>query len=438
MTATSLSARHSLIGAAVTILFFGSTVTQAGAATPAGPAAQGGTLALADRGAPDDPEFYSDVLPILQENCQACHRINGANMGGMVAPMSLITYEETRRWSTTIAERVATRSMPPWYASEIHNGQFRNERTLTDDQISTLVRWAETGAASGDPKDAPPPVKFPDTEWAFGEPDLVVPIPEPYFVEDDVKDLYVTLVGRITEEMLPEPRWIRATQVRPGEAVHHVVSNLGGQTPGMGAKVYREGFGQLVSPGEIVGWQLHYNKEAGPGTGRWDENTSINLQFHPVGYEPTCQTGSDAMGNYTFRIPAGDPNYGAKSEFTFPTDAYIISYFPHMHLRGKEMKIMAYYPDGSEEIVLHVPKYDFNWQTVYEYEEFKFVPAGTRLETTGWFDNSAANPHNPDPTVDITGPTFLGEAVPTHREMMYSLVTFTPLPSESGEPCDGR
>ncbi len=144
------------------------------------------------------------------------------------------------------------------------------------------------------------------------------------------------------------------------------------------------------------------------------------------------------MGNYTFRIPAGDPNYPAKSEFTFPTDAYIISYFPHMHLRGKEMKIVAYYPDGSEEIVLHVPKYDFNWQTVYEYEEFKFVPAGTRLETTGWFDNSAANPHNPDPTVDVTGPTFLGEAVPTTREMMYSLVTYTPLPSESGEPCDGR
>jgi len=407
-----------LIGAAVAILLWGGAATQAAAATQA------------------PTEFYRDVLPILQENCQACHRINGANMGGMIAPMSLVTYEDTRRWSTKMAERVSTRSMPPWYASEIHNGQFRNERTLTDNQISTLVRWAESGAASGDPKDAPPPVKFPDSEWSFGEPDLVVPIPEPYFVEDDVKDLYVTLVGRITEEMLPEPRWIRATQVRPNEAVHHVVSNLAGQTPGMGAKVFREGFGQLVSPGDIVGWQLHYNKEAGPGTGLWDETTSINLQFHPVGYEPTCQTGADAMGNYTFRIPAGDPNYAAKSEFTFPTDAYIISYFPHM--RGKEMKIVAYYPDGSEEIVLHVPKYDFNWQTVYEYEEFKFVPAGTRLETTGWFDNSAANPHNPDPTVDVTGPTFLGEAVPTHREMMYSLVTYTPLPSESGEACDGR
>ena len=436
MTARSSSACNWIIGIAVTILFWG-TATQAGAATLAGPAAQAGTVAQANDGTPVHPEFYRDVLPILQENCQACHRINGNNMGGMIAPMSLITYEETRRWSAKIANRVATRSMPPWYASEIHNGQFRNERTLTDDQISTLVRWADTGAVSGDPKDAPAPLAFPDSEWSIGEPDLVVRIPEPYFVGDHVEDEYVSFVGVITEEMLPEPRWVRATQVRPGEAVHHVVSNLGGQTPGMGAKVYREGFGQLVRPGQTVGWQMHYNKEAGPGTGLWDE-TEIMLQFHPVGYEPRCATGSDAMGNYTFRIPANDPNYSAKSEFTFPTDAYIISYFPHMHLRGKEMKIMAYYPDGSEEIVLHVPKYDFNWQTVYEYDEFKFVPAGTRLETTGWWDNSAANPHNPDPTVDVTGPTFLGQAVPTTREMMYSLVTYTPVPSESGEPCDGR
>ena len=324
MTARIGSQCDWLIGAAVAILLWGGAATQAAAATQA------------------PPEFYRDVLPILQDNCQACHRINGANMGGMIAPMSLVTYEDTRRWSTKMAERVATRSMPPWYASPIHNGQFRNERTLTDDQISTLVRWAETGAVSGDPKNAPAPVKFPDSEWSVGEPDLIVPIPEPYFLEDDLEDLYVTPVGRITEEMLPEPRWIRATQVRPNAAVHHVVSNLGGQTPGMGAKIFREGFGQLVSPGEIVGWQLHYNKEAGPGTGLWDESTAIMLQFHPVGYEPICQTGSDAMGNYTFRITANDPNYSAKSEFTFPTAAYIISDFPHMHMRGKEMKKRAY------------------------------------------------------------------------------------------------
>jgi hypothetical protein len=163
---------------------------------------------------------------------------------------------------------------------------------------------------------------------------------------------------------------------------------------------------------------MHYHKEPGPGTGRWDQ-TEVGLKFYPDGYTPKFRFHGDPMGNFRFRIPPGDPNYSAKSEFTFPTDARIVSFMPHMHLRGKSAKIMAYYPDGSEEILLDVPRYDFNWQTTYEFNEYRFVPAGTRLEMTGAWDNSADNPYNPDPTQEVRW------GRPTTSEMMFAWMRYT-------------
>lgn len=375
--------------------------------------------------APARPEFYKDVLPILQRHCQSCHRPSGLNLGGMVAPMALMSFDDARPWAKAIAKRVSERSMPPWHASNIHHGQFANERTLTDDEIAIVVQWAETGANRGNPKDGPAPLKFPDSEWSFGEPDLIVSLPERYFVDDDVRDRYVNFESRIGEALLSEPRYISASEVKPGsKAVHHVISTFGGLTPGMEPNIQREGFGQLIRPGQPVAWEMHYNKEAGPGTGLWDA-TKIGLKFYPKDWKPTYRAMPALLGNYTFRIPAGDPNYTCKAEFTFAQDARIMSYFPHMHLRGKEMKLVAYYPDGSEEILLHVPNYDFNWQTVYKYKEFKFVPKGTRLELTARYDNSAGNKNNPDPTVDVEGPKTPGAPMQTDQEMMYTLLYYT-------------
>ena len=308
----------------------------------------------------------------------------------------------------------------------------------TDDEIAIIVRWVETGAAKGNEKDAPPPLEFPDSSWSFGEPDLIVKLPEKYFVDDDVTDRYVNFKGEVSKDLLDEPRYIRAMEVKPGSvAVHHVVSTLGGLTPGMEPNVYREGFGQKITPGQPVHWEMHYNKEAGPGTGLYDQ-TSIGMLLHPRGWKPKYRTKATVLGNYTFKIPAGAKHYEIKAEYTFKQDAELMSYFPHMHLRGTEMKMTAYYPDGDEEVIMHIPKYDFNWQTVYKYKDFRFIPAGTRLELSGWFDNSADNPFNPDPTVEVEGPKFLGAPMRTEDEMMYTLITYTdPMPKDVAHAIGG-
>ncbi len=385
-----------------------------------------GLHAVAESAPVSKPSFHRDVLPILQENCQTCHRPNGNNMGGMIAPMALMTYTEARPWAKAIAKQVAARTMPPWHAAPEHHGQFANERTLEEVEIATILRWVETGAARGNPKDAPEPIVFANTEgWGIGIPDAIVSMPEPYFVADDVEDLYINFETTISEEVLPEPRWMQAHQVRAGsEAVHHVISSLGSLVPGGDPRFYREGYGRLVKPGQTVKFQMHYHKEPGPGTGQWDQ-TEVGLKFYPADYEPTFKMEGDPIGNFRFRIPPGDPNYSATSSFTFPTDARIVSFMPHMHLRGKAVRIMAYYPDGSTERVLEVPKYDFNWQTTYEYAEYKFVPKGTRLEMTGWWDNSENNPYNPDPTAEVRW------GRPTTAEMMFAWMRYTdPLPSD--------
>lgn len=378
-------------------------------------------------GAPaSKPTYHRDVLPILQENCQVCHRSNGDNMGGMIAPMSLITYQEVRPWAKAIAKQVAARTMPPWHASPEHHGVFANERTLTQEEIDTVVRWVQTGATRGNITDGPKPVHFKNTGgWGIGVPDLVVSFDEPYFVDDDVEDLYIDIETSISEEELPEARWVQAHQVRAGsEAVHHVITSIGALVPGGDPRFYREGYGRLVEPGQHIRFQMHYHKEPGPGTGMQDQ-TEVGLKFYPRGYTPRFKFHSDPLGNFRFKIPAGDPNYSAKSEFTFPDDARLVSFMPHMHLRGKAVRIMAYYPDGEEELLLRVPKYDFNWQTTYEYKEYKSVSKGTRLEMTAWWDNSADNAYNPDPTKAIRW------GRPTTAEMMFGWMRYTdPLPSE--------
>lgn len=366
------------------------------------------------------PTFNKDVLPILQENCQVCHRPSGNNMGGMIAPMSLMTYSEVRPWAKAIAKQVSGKTMPPWHAAPEHHGQFENERTLNDDDIATIERWVDKGAVRGNPKDAPEAIQFADSDgWGIGIPDVVVSMPEPYFVDDEVRDLYIDFETTLGEDILTESRWVQANQVRAGSgAVHHVISSLGSLVPGGDPRFYREGYGRRIKPGQKVTFKMHYHKEPGAGTGVWDQ-TKVGLKFYPKDYEPTYKFHGDSMGNFRFNIPAGDPNYFVKSEFTFPNDARIVSFMPHMHLRGKAVEIMAYYPDGSHERVLNVPQYDFNWQTTYEYEEYKFVPKGTRLEMTAWWDNSADNPSNPDPTKNITW------GRPTTSEMMFAWMRYT-------------
>ncbi|MFP6582825.1 MAG: hypothetical protein VCD00_09750 [Candidatus Hydrogenedentota bacterium] len=371
---------------------------------------------------PKNPTYYKDVAPIFQESCQLCHRTQGANFGGMVAPMALIDYAEVRPWAKAIAKAVTAKVMPPWSASPDQHGQFRNERVLNDEDIETITKWVRQGAKRGNPKDAPAPKTFPGdgTGWQIGEPDLIVDMGADYFVEDDVEDLYVDFQTTFTEEQLPEDRWLRSVEFIGGsQAVHHVIARpLGGMAPGYDPVHYADGFGVKLKKGTSVEWDMHYHKEAGPGTGTWDR-TKAGIVFWKKGDEIDHVIGTESLGSFRFNIPAGAENYADSAEYTFTEDTMIVSFNPHMHLRGKSAKYTLTYPDGTKEVALEVPKYDFNWQITYTYSEPKRVPKGTVIRYDAAWDNSANNPSNPDPTRNV------GWGRPTTDEMMFGWMRHT-------------
>ncbi len=367
------------------------------------------------------PTYYGEVQTILEQNCQSCHRPNGANLGGMVAPMAFTSYQETRPWARSIARQVEAGLMPPWHAAPELHGVFENERALAPEQRAALIAWARGGAPMGNAADAPPARVWEASDgWTIGEPDLVMDMGQDYFVEDDVEDQYINFETTITKEMLPEPRWIKAVEFRPGgPVVHHIIARpLGGIAPGNDPTVHDDGFGTLLEPGTTIRWQMHYHKEAGPGTGVLDRS-SVAIRFYPEDYKPDYVMQNAAMGRFDFEIPAGDENYVATTNHTFERDSLLLGYTPHMHLRGKSAHYLAKYPDGTEEVLLDVPRYDFNWQTHYKYPAGgKRIPAGTELELTMAWDNSADNPANPDPTKTVT------YGGPTTSEMMFGFVSY--------------
>ncbi|MYB17462.1 MAG: hypothetical protein F4Y16_00475 [Holophagales bacterium] len=367
------------------------------------------------------PTYYGEVQNILEQNCQVCHRPNGANLGGMVAPMAFTSYQETRPWARSIARQVESGLMPPWHAAPRHHGVFENERSLSDEHKATLSAWAKGGAPMGNAADSPPAKVWERSDgWTIGEPDLVMDMGQDFFVEDDVRDQYVNFETVITEEMLPEPRWIKAVEFRPGgPVVHHIIARpFGGIAPGNDPTVHHDGFGTLVKPGTTIRWNMHYHKEPGPGTGTWDRS-SVALRFYPKDYKPDHVMQSKSMGKFDFEIPPGDANYVATTTAKFDRDALLLGYTPHMHLRGKSAHYLAKYPDGTEEVLLDVPRYDFNWQTHYKYPAGgKKIPAGTEIELTMTWDNSADNPANPDPTKTVV------YGGPTTAEMMFGFVSY--------------
>lgn len=362
---------------------------------------------------PARPTFTKDVLPILQENCQDCHRPKPINMSGMVAPFPLIEYDEVRPWAKAIAKAVNTRYMPPWFATEEFHGVFRNERSLTDDEIATIVKWVEINAPRGNPADAPEPRVFGEQEWWLGEPDLLVTLPEPIWVGDDVEDWQPNVEIPLTEEMLPENRWIKTIEAQAGsDPVHHIVvysrtpgggsgaasiggGNIGGLAPGAEPSLMQEGYGVLLEKGTTLRVNMHYHKEAGPGTGVWDQSR-LGFFFYPKDAD-VKPVNIEPIGSLDFEIPPHQKDWVVGMARTFERPFRVLNYLPHMHVRGVAAKYVAYLPDGTQETVLDVPRYDYNWQLYYEYPEPRLFPAGTRIEVQMTFDNSAENESNPDP-----------------------------------------
>lgn len=366
---------------------------------------------------PEKPTFTKDVLPIFQQHCQTCHRPKPLNMSGMTAPFSLTTYEEARPWAKAIAKAVESKKMPPWFATEQFHGVFANERGLSADEIATVTKWVEQGAARGNPSDAPEPIKFEDSEWWLGEPDLVVGWDEPIWVGDDVTDWQPNIDIPLTEEMLPEDRWIRSIEAQAGsEAVHHIVvykldpgnsqmnnlggQNIGGLAPGAEPRFVQDGYGIHLKKGSTLRVNMHWHKEAGPGTGQFD-NSKLGFFFYPKGTKVN-PIQIEPIGSTDFTIPPNTDNYTVSMARTFNTPVRILNYLPHMHVRGKSAKYTAFYPDGTTELLLDVPNFDYNWQLYYEYPEPKLLPAGTRVEVEMVYNNTAENPSNPDPNKAIT------------------------------------
>ena len=362
-----------------------------------------------------DATYYRDVLPVLQANCQGCHRPEGLNLGGLVAPMSFTSYEETRPWARAIARKVEAHEMPPWYATA-PKGVFSNERGLTDEEIRTIVNWVDAGAPAGNRADAPAPRQFAEETsggWSLGTPDFVFQLDEPYFVDDDVYDLNISFFRTLTETDLPDDVWVRGWEFKTGagSVAHHMCGFLRGPSPdnrpieevaaeegatgtgqlltcvaeGAEAVMLPDGFGLRLETGSTITYNMHYHKEPGAGSGVWTQpEIAFFVEERPVQFRVV----NDSIGNTGFEIPPNHPNYRVGNSRTLEQDTYVLTYWPHGHLRATASRYTAVYPDGREELLLDVPQYNQGWQETYMLKEPKLLPKGTRIDVSIWFDNS--------------------------------------------------
>jgi len=430
-----------------------------------------GFASAAQAQTPAHPEvtFHKDVAPILQKNCQTCHRT------GDIAPMSLMTYQEARPWAKSIRQRVIDGTMPPWHADPNY-GPFRNDRRLSEKEIATIVAWVDGGAKEGNIKDAPQPVDFTEG-WRIGKPDVILSMDE-YTVQPSGPDEYIYFRIRTN---FTEDKYVRAAQIMPGnrKVVHHVLAYvqpaamgvpsrsdfesynravgqpifkndgeairvtpeapvyddacglpnggsalsgdltggrrwvLVGYAPGSTPAEFDPGIAMKIPAGSDILFQVHYTRKAEAEKDR----TSIGLVFAKQAPEKLMQTRW--VQNYYFSIPPNAAGHIVKGCYTFANDVRVRSFFPHMHLRGKSMEFTAFYPDGRIESLMKVSKYDFSWQTTYILQKPLLVPKGTRIVVTARFDNSLNNRFNPDANATVRW----GD--PTTDEMMIGGMDYT-------------
>jgi hypothetical protein len=399
------------------------------------------------------PTFSKDVLPILQKNCQSCHR------PGEIGPMPLLTFDQARPYARAIKRATETKKMPPWFADSTVQ-HYANDMSMSAADIATLGAWSDAGAPEGTKADAPAPRQFAEG-WnivASGKtPDKVIQMPEAFQIpaKGTVEYTYIILPTGFTEDT-----WVTAAEIRPGNRalMHHAVLYLrtpgsqwlheypkgvpfvpkpregtegrssdgdrqtegsladewlAGYVPGSRPYALPEDTAFLVKAGSDFVLQLHYTANGSAGT----DLTRIGLTLSKQA--PARRAFIALVNSARFKIPAGDPAYSAKALETLAVDAEILGAGPHMHLRGKAMDLKATYPDGRAETLFSVPRYDFNWQQMYDFGAGKKAPKGTRLVVTGVWDNSESNRFNPNPKVDVTW----GDQ--SWEEMLLGIVTLS-------------
>jgi hypothetical protein len=328
--------------------------------------------------------------------------------------------------------------MPPWHPDPKY-GSFANDRSLSAEDRKALLGWVEQGCPKGDLKDLPPARDFPDG-WRVGKPDVVFSMPKPFTVpakggRNGVKYQYIKVDPGFKEDV-----WVQAAEVRPGNraVVHHIIvyvlppegrardhvdgignGYLSAFAPGDLPSVFPAGTAKKIPKGALLVFQMHYT----PNGVEQDDRSSIGLIFAKE--PPKWEVRTRAVAQQLLLIPPGNSNYEATSTTKFTKDAELVSFFPHMHLRGKDFRYTVVYPDGKKEVLLSVPKYDFDWQSNYTLKERLKLPAGTRLDCVAHFDNSSDNPNNPDPEKWVAW----GEQ--TWEEMMIGFVDYvTPVPEK--------
>ncbi len=415
--------------------------------------------------------FSKDIAPIFFKNCAQCHRPDD------IAPFSVLSYKDVRPWAKSIKEKVVTREMPPWHADP-HFGQFQNEMRLSQAEVDAITAWVDGGAKEGSPKDLPSLPKYSET-WEVGQPDVVLTMPQEYELPAKGADdyIYIRVPTNFTEDKWIQAAEFRPGNKR---VVHHAVvfvespmfykmaqdnakkagkdasnpisifemdafknsfrdgtvnrtkpdapvmndgcagnRNSGGggapllsaYAPGKNADIFPAGTAKRIPAGSNLIFQMHYAKTTGKPE---KDRTTVALVFAKQPVEKMIE--SLLIVNEQFAIPPGAENHEATACSTMRRDVDLVSYFPHMHVRGKAMKYEVIYPDGKRETLLNVDRYFFNWQTLYKLKQPVALPKGSRLMVTGWFDNSTKNKLNPDPTKTVR----FGE--PTYDEMLVGFV----------------
>ena len=375
------------------------------------------------------PTFNKDVLPVLQKNCQTCHR------PGQIAPMSFLDYKSTRPWAKAMKTAVESRKMPPWFADH-QFGEFQNDRTLPQTDIDIITKWADAGAPEGDAKDAPPPVQWPSEGWQI-KPDIIIDGPE----------FKVPAKGIIewTNIMVPggfmKDTWITSMELLPGDrsVTHHICIAFKPHTPDVvyyvptwtdkvrdadGSEIpdtrqqvtpsgandtlqfcyvpgtqfqdYRPfGAGKLVPAGTDIQFRLHYTANGKEVIDR--PRVGLTVAKEPPQRQYVNFVINSAQEPAVFAIPPNDANWQAPiSEATFLEDVDLVWAMAHMHVRGKDMTYKLTYPDGRVETILSIQNYDYNWQLGYQFKPIR-LPKGTKLTVIAHYDNSPSNRANPDP-----------------------------------------
>jgi hypothetical protein len=384
---------------------------------------------------PSTVTFTKDVAPILQKSCQNCHR------PGAIAPMSLLTYQDARPWARSIKQKVTAREMPPWYIDRhIGISKFKDDPSLTDAEIATIVKWVDAGAPQGIPADMPKPRVFADDDkWHIGKPDMIVSLPKPYELRANGPDEFYDVD---VDPGFKEDMYIAAVETKPEpysfKVVHHATANMiedeeedpvglffNEYALGKNGDIFPENSGRLIKAGS----KIHFNLHLHPSGERALVNVSIGFKLYPKGQVPKYVAFTQHMGdNNDLDIPPGEISR-TDGYFRLPKPAVISAFQPHMHNRGKAMCMEAIYPDirpdsarpgpARTETLSCVSNYQFGWHITYPYADDvqPLLPAGTIVHITAWHDNTAANKYNPNPR------NWVGYGQRTIDEMSFAWVS---------------